>query len=402
MKLTRQSIARLPLPEDAGKKDTIYFDEEVAGFGVRCREGGSKMLICQYALGGKQRRMTLGSVNLIDPATARTRAKDILAAVRLGRDPAGEKLEARMRAAETFGATVERFLTRQKGRLKPRSYEEVARHLEKHSKRIHGLALAKIDRRTMAAHLAYVAEHSGAVAADRVRASISALFTWAVKEGLAEANPVRDTNKASEDKPRDRVLEDDELRQIWSALPEGDYGDICKLLMLTGQRREEIGGLRWSEVDADKALITLPPPRVKNKRQHEIPCSDPVVEILRGRSRHREIFIFGKGRGAFSGWSRCKQQLDEAIAENRGKPLANWVLHDLRRTMSTKMADELGIPPHIIDAVTNHVSGQSIVHRTYNYAQYRNEKRQALDRWAEHVMAIVNGSRSNITPLRRA
>src|SRR5262249_30219722 len=146
------------------KVDAIYFDEEVPGFGVRCRQGGSKMLICQYAIGGKQRRLTLGSVNVIDPATARTKARDILAAVRLGRDPAGEKLEARVRAAETFGAAVERFLARQKGRLKPRSHQEVVRHLERHSKRLHGLALAKIDRRSIAAHLAHIAQHNGATA----------------------------------------------------------------------------------------------------------------------------------------------------------------------------------------------------------------------------------------------
>jgi integrase len=112
--------------------------------------------------------------------------------------------------------------------------------------------------------------------------------------------------------------------------------------------------------------------------------------------------VFGKGRGAFSGWSRAKEQLDEAIAEAADKPLADWRLHDLRRTMSTRMADELGIPPHIIDAVTNHISGQSIVSRTYNWAKYRAEKRQALDRWAEHVVAIVERRHSKITPLRRA
>jgi integrase len=233
------------------------------------------MLICQYAIGGKQRRLTLGSVKLVDAATARGKAKDILAAVRLGRDPAGEKLEARVRAAETFGAAINRFLARQKGRLKPRSYKEVARHLEKHSKRLHGLAMAKIDRRTIASLLTDIAEKNGATAADRVRASVSAFFTWASKEGLADANPVSGTNKAAQDTPRDRVLDDDELREIWSALPSNDYGPIVKLLMLTGQRREEIGGLRWSETDLDKALITLPLPASRTRGSMKSPAPMP-------------------------------------------------------------------------------------------------------------------------------
>ena len=407
MKLTRATIGTLPLPADARKADCIYFDDDVPGFGCRVRKGGSKTFIVQYEQGLLRRRMTLGSAKLLDPATARSRARDIMAAVRLGRDPAGEKLEFRVRAAETFGKAVERFLERQRVRLRPRSYSEVERHLDRQAKPLHRLPLAKIDRRTIAGRLSELAKESGPIAADRCRASLSALFAWAIREGLADSNPVTHTNRASEDIARSRVLENDELAEIWAALPKGDYGDIVRLLLLTGQRRLEIGDLRWPEIDLDKALITLPAERVKNKRPHEVSLSAPALNILKQKPRRegRER-VFGRGEGGFSGWSRCKEDLDRRIHEARrdkkAKPVPEWRLHDLRRTMSTKMADDLGVVPHVIDAVTNHVSGQSVVHRTYNYAQYRAEKAAALALWAERVMAIVGGRPASLVPLRRA
>jgi integrase len=395
VRLTAPGIRGLALP--AGKTDWIFWDADLPGFGLRLRAGGSRKWVVQYDTGRKSRRMTLGSTAVLDPGKARETAKSILAAVRLGKDPAGDIAAARNAPlAVSFGEEMERFLRFQQQRLKPRTLLEVDRHLRVHGKALHGLELAKIDRRTIATQLTRIAER-GPVAANRTRATWSSFFTWCAKEGLIDVNPAAYTNKQAE-QSRERVLSNAELRAIWKALPEGDYGDIVRLLALTGQRREEIGSLRWSEVDFERGIITLPPVRTKNKREHIVPLSTPVRAILEARPRfHGRDLVFGIGEGGFSGWSRCKERLDDAAK------IAAWTIHDLRRTMATKMAEELGQQPHIIEAVLNHVGGHKAgVHGIYNRSQYLAEKRQALALWADHLMAIVEDRESNVTPLRRA
>jgi integrase len=410
MKLTKAALSRLSLP--AGKTEHFVWDDDIPGFGLRLRVGGARMLVFSYRQGVKQRRMTLCSASALDDLgfqRTRKRAAELHAQVRLGQDPAGQKIESRARAAETMDAALRVYLPFAKGRLKPRTYVEVERHLLKDSKPLHGLQLAAIDRRTIATRLTALAEHNGARTADAVRASLSTFFAWCMKQGLADANPVTGTAKAYTSGPRDRVLLDDELQAIWKALPDDHYGSIVKLLALTGQRRDEMASLRWSEIDLEKRTITLPPPRTKNKREHVVPLSAPAVAILKAQPRRKlddgteRDLVFGIGDGGFSGWSDAKEKLNASIAEATKKPMALWKLHDLRRTAATVMADRLGVQPHIIEAVLNHVSGHKAgIAGVYNRASYEREKRVALDRWAEHVLAIVQGRVSKVVPLRQA
>jgi integrase len=299
-----------------------------------------------------------------------------------------------VRAAETVGATVERFLSRQRARLRPGSYVEAERHLLTHAKPLHGLQVGKVDRRAIAALLAQIGATRGPVAANRVRATLSAFFAWAMREGLADTNPTVGTNQFDE-RPRERVLSEGELRTIWQALPQSDYGTILKLLMLTGQRLTEIGDLRWSEIDFHKNLIRLPPERVKNKRLHEVPMAPSVRSILEAQPRREDRdFVFGQGSRGFHGWAAPKRKLDGRVKTTP------WRLHDFRRSVATHMA-ELGVQPHVIEAVLNHASGHKAgVAGVYNRASYANEVRRALDLWAAHLQSVVVGEPSNITPLR--
>jgi integrase len=390
MKLTRAAVQALSLP--TGKSELLVFDDEIPGFGVRLRAGGSRNWIVQYKVGRKHRRLTFGSVAVLDAGKARERARDLLAAVRVGRDPAGEKIETRARADETVGTIVQRFLARQETRLRLRSYVETSRYLQTHWKPLHGLALAKVTRATVAIRLASIAGRNGPIAADRARAALSAFFTWAMREGLAEMNPVVGTNKASNIKSRDRVLSDAELAAIWKALPSDAYGLIVRLLIFTGQRREEIGGLRWSEVDLQKALITLSGERTKNGKPHELPLAAAAIAILQAQPRRGERdLIFGERAGPFQGWSKAKATLDKAIAKNANENghVAPWRLHDMRRTVATRMSD-LGVQPHVVEAVLNHVSGHKAgVAGVYNRSLYGPEKRAALELWANHVLTIA-------------
>ena len=394
MRLTAATVRALKLEQ--GLTEKTYFDDTLAGFGIRIRAGGSKAYVIQYKIGGKHRRMVLGAVGAIDAGKARAAAKDLLAMVRLGRDPAGEKLEQRQKIGETFGALLPRFLTRQRAKLKPRSLEETVRHLEQHAKPLHVRSIEQIDRRQLAMLLARIAEKSGPSAANRVHASLSAFFSWAVREGFADANPVIGTNRATEIGARDRVLTDAELIEIWRALSGGDqYSAIVKLLILTGARRDEIGSLSWSEIDLDGAVITLPPARTKNKRPHEIFLSPPALAVLEAQARDPERdLVFGRGGRGWRGWSKSKAELGARVQ------VRDWTLHDFRRVLSTRLHETLGVQPHVVESLLGHVvAGVSAV---YNKADYADAKYAALVKWGEYVEALVSGKRSAaVVKLRR-
>src|SRR5262249_46713257 len=172
-----------------------------------------------------------------------------------------------------------------------------------HWRPLHRLALASISRATVAAQLRIIAKEHGPVAADRARAALSKFFSWAMGEGLAQANPVIGTNKAASDnKPRDRVLTDKELATLWNGLTDNDYGRIVRLLILTACRRGEIGSLRWSEINNEGRLIALPGERTKNSRTHDVPLSKAALEIIDSIPRRvSRDFVFGEGKGGFSG-----------------------------------------------------------------------------------------------------
>jgi integrase len=390
MKLLLKNIAKLTLPKR--KRELIVFDDDLSGFGLRLREGGSRVWIYQYKVGHKHRRVTLGKFPAIDPAKARRIASELHAKVRLGQDPANERAESRARADETFGACIRLFLAWQCGRVK--AFRDVERHLVRNLAALHNLPLVKIDQRTIAAQLARIIARGSPIQANRTRASLSKFFSWACGEGLAESNPAALTNKNPE-KSRDRVLSHNELKQIWAALPDSDYGEIIKLLVLTGQRASEISDLEWDEIDFERDIISLSASRTKNKRPQRFSMSPMVRAVLEARPQNGRAFIFGTGQQrGFSGWSRAKANLDEAVK------IPSWRVHDLRRSVATHMA-EIGIQPHIIEAILNHVSGhKGGVAGTYNRAAYEAEKATALNRWAEHVAAIVEGRESNVTPLR--
>jgi integrase len=440
MEFTTQSIKDLKLAR--GDKEAIFFDDNVPGFGIRLREGGSKTWIFQYRLGGKQRRMSLGSVAAISLAKARDGerdkdgriirrgAKDLHATVRLGGDPAGETRQAKRTASKTFEALAEDFLKDKEEQLRATSYADVKRHMTKCATSLEPLQVSKITRGDIKACLRVVAKSRGEVTSNRVQTTLSTFFAWCVEHEHCDTNPVIGISRYEEES-RDRVLSPAELRAIWRALSDDHYGAIVRLLALTGQREAEMGGLRWSEINEQGDTVDLSggrDGRTKNKRRHFVPLSAPARAIIGAQPRRanqdgspRDL-IFGIGEGPFAGWSKCKERLDAKIEETTGKALPHYILHDLRRSMSTymggglgdekirnlppedrKLAEGLQVEPHVIEAVLNHISGiRGGVFGIYHRSDYAREKRQALELWADRLMAIVEGRESNVTPLRRA
>jgi integrase len=168
------------------------------------------------------------------------------------------------------------------------------------------------------------------------------------------------------------------------------------LLVLTGLRRDEVGGLCWSEVDLENAVITLPPARTKNRKEHRVPLAPAALEILRQQPRRllngeSRDPIFGHGQRGYSGWSKSQSELNARLAE-AGTPVENWRLHDIRRSLSTTMHEVLGIAPHVVEATLGHIGGHRAgISGVYNRAAYENQRRHALNAWADHVAALVSG-----------
>jgi integrase len=403
MKLTQANIDRIALAP--GQAERIVFDERLPGFGLRLRAGGKRTWIVQYRTGTKQRRKTLGSVDKIKAAKAYSVADRDLAAVTLDGDPQAKKIEQRARAAETFEPIGARFLRFKEGDVKPSSYAQIKLHMTEHWAPFNRRSVHDIARRDVAVELGKIAEERGAYAANRARATLSGFFGWTMSEGIIETNPVIGAGQKATEKARDRVLADAELVAIWKGCKDDDYGRIVRLLILTAQRREEVGGVRRSEI-ADR-IWSIPAARTKNGLPHEIPLSDAARAILRDamarEDREDREAIFGEGPSdaGFSGWSKAKSALDERIEEATNKKPTPWRVHDIRRTVATRMAD-LGVLPHVIEAALNHISGHKAgVAGVYNRALYSAEKRQALDLWAAHVEALLAGKpASNVVALK--
>jgi integrase len=216
-------------------------------------------------------------------------------------------------------------------------------------------------------------------------------------EGLCDVNPVVATNNPEAGvMPRERVLSDGELKAVFAACVDDDCGNIVKLLTFTGCRRDEIAALRWNELDLDTGVLTIPAKRVKNRRTLTLTLPEPALKILRSVTRRDGPCVFGDPRHGFTGWSAAKRKLDERLASG-GKQLSHWTLHDLRRTMRTGLG-RLHVPPHIAELAINHT--KTTIVATYDKYRYEAEVAAALAKWAEHMMAIVEGRKSKVVPLR--
>jgi integrase len=408
VRLTDRGAAALILP--AGKTDHVFWDFSLPSFGLRLRgdrKSCSKSWLVQYRANGQQRREALGDIRKVKIDDARRAARKIFAQVELGVDPAAEKAKARTAAAAatlTLGVVADRYLASKQPTLRPNSYAQAAGYLINHWRPLRDRPLAEIKRADVAVQLQDLVTTRGPIAAARARGHLSALFAWSMREGLVDRNPVVNTNAPDKGvKPRDRVLNGDELKAIWAATNlDDDFSRIVRLLILTACRRNEIGGLEWSEIDFDTGTLTISGRRTKNGRALQLKLPATAMNILRAVPRRDgSVCLFGKPTKGLSSWSHGMQLLQARMAA-AGTSLPHWTLHDLRRSVATRMAEELNIQPHIIEALLNHVSGHKRgVAGIYNRASYGREIAVALQLWAEHLSALIESRKRKIVTLNR-
>jgi integrase len=382
------------IPSD---QDGLFPDAAQDGLYIRVQRKAKSWTI-RYAVDGVKRQK---SMPLTQPYKA---ARDLTRELRLeakrGRDVVAERREElaarreksraeRARSGRLLGKVVGLYLADAETKLRPATMRETRRYLQTVLAPLHDHDADTLDVRAVASVLATVAQERGRTSANRARAYLSACLSFGVATGLLERNILIGTKRPQPEQQRDRVLDEAELSAVWLASdPSTDYGAIVRLLVLTGQRREEVGAMRWSELDLDRGLWTMQGERTKNHRAHVVPLSAQAVALLADRKRVGERdAVFGRsvnGTG-FAGWSARKHDLDASVA------LPEWRLHDLRRSVVTGMA-EIGIAPQVIEAVVNHISGHKAgVAGVYNKAAYLPERRAALQRWADHLEGIVAG-----------
>lgn len=392
---------------------------------------GAKSWAVRYRSEGRPRKYTIpGSYPGVGLKAARKAARAVLEAVAHGGDPASEKREARRTAADTrteyrhvAAEFLDRYLTKKKQRPRKRTLEELARLLgfygtggawkvrkdslaEKWGRR----RIATITKGDVINQLDAMVERGIKANANRTRAALHLFFGWCARRDLIPANPVSGVDHPVAEKPRDRFLNDDELRLFWKAT-EGDklFGGLFRLLALTGQRRDEVRSMNWGELDLEERLWTLPASRAKNNREHIIPLADAAVEILRAQPRIKGkagLVFTTNGQTPVSGISRAKKRLDEKMLElarerDPDTTIPPWVTHDLRRTVASGMA-KLGIALPAIEKVLNHSSGSfgGIV-GVYQHHDFADEKRTALNAWADHIARILNGSPTKVVKFQR-
>ncbi len=411
-----------------GERDQFIRDPELKGFGLKVTPGGTKTYFLEWRMGGRNTRKGRHTIGRHGspwtPDTARNEAKRVLGLVKNGVDPTAERTERHREAVElAFDDYADLFVERYAKRNQPRSWAATKRALHRDAKPVlHNRPLPQITRSEIVQLVERLSDRSPGEARAAHKA-LRKLFRWAVQRGDIDRSPIADMEPPSPSASRDRVLSDVELAEVWYAACglEAPFGPIVRLLVTTGQRRNEVAAMRWSEVDFSNATWTIPAERAKNAKVHIVPLNALAMSALEemrpqaDKTVKADSLIFTTtGKTPPSGWSRAKQRIDAAILAKREQAAAEmeadidsvtaparWTLHDLRRTLATGL-QRLGVRFEVTEAVLNHISGsRSGVAGIYQRHSWADEKRAALDAWGAHVERLIGSEAppSNIIPI---
>ncbi|QCO05423.1 tyrosine-type recombinase/integrase [Azospirillum argentinense] len=392
--------ARTPVPG----VQLDLFDASLPAFGLRVGDRRKTWFVI-YRFGGKQKRLTLGHYPALSLGDARIAAGKALDAVDAGRDPAAERETSAKPVIPSdgflpgsFGALANLYITQACPHL--RRGDEVEASITNNIVSVwRDKPVAELRRRDLTALIDPIVASGMRAKAHKVREQALCVMNWAVDRGDIEANLIASPSRGRRRvdplryQPRDRVLAPDELTDIWHACDElkGPLPYIVKILMLTGQRRDEVSGMRRAELDLEAGLWTIPSDRYKTGIAHIVPITPAVKDLLGKAPSASKEFVFATiPDSAFCGYSYGKKTLDRKIAERRTKAglpeMPRWTFHDLRRTLRTGLS-ELRINSDVAERVLGHVIGGVV--GIYDRHAYLDEKRDALERWAVRVAEIV-------------
>ena len=357
---------------------------------------------------GRLLKFRLGPASRLSLKQARAAATRVFAEIGKGHDPQTERVAARktrheakpLIASDVIDTIAKRFLAEHvRPNLRPRTILEVERHIKRIIKAFAGRRLSEISRADIRVFLQGVGADAP-IAANHNLSWFKRLCSWAIEQDLIEVSPAAGIKPLTPKTSRDRVLSHDEIRAVWEAAQAlgYPYGAFVKMLLLTGQRRTECAGLKWSELDLQHKVWVLPADRSKNRTEHMVPLSEATLDLLKAVPRAPGVdYVFAFDKLPVNDFAGAKRQLDDALLLD----LPQWQFHDLRRSFASELA-RLRVPPHVIEACLNHRSGiVSGISKTYNRYSYLDEKIVAMNAWARELDAIVHGrAETNVVSLR--
>jgi integrase len=398
--LNEETVKALAAPERGNK--IYYFAGAVLqgvpapkGFGVRVTAAGARAFVLNYQLRGREYRFTIGQYPTWTALKAVREARELRQRIDRGDNPLDDrapKTVATVEAPKTVADVIEDFIRRHVNTLRTaKSVESALRRLVLPA--IGSIPVYDLRRRHIAAMLDTIEEQTGAVQASRVVAYVTKCFNWyATRDDEFTSPMIRGMARSiAAEHARDRVLSDDEIRLIWPQLDDaGTFGALVKMLLLTGQRRGEVAGMRRSEIGPD-GVWTIPAARYKTKRAHAVPLSAPALAVIEARPKSDVVFASVAGT-PFNAYDKPKRVLDKATGTS------GWTLHDLRRTAKTLM-QRAGVRPDISERVLGHAQGA--IESTYDRHSYLDEKREALEKLAAMVDRILNPPTANVVTIRQ-
>jgi len=386
-------------------------DGQLRGLFLIIQPTGKMAWAVRYRHYGRPRKLTIGAYPGISLKDARAAAMRALSSIADGKDVAAEKQAsnaaaraARRQTSDAVERVIDDFISLY-ARPNTRDWRETQRLLAQFAKAWEGRRLGEISKADVHRVLDAIVARGAPIGANRAFAQLRKLCRWSVSRGIIDRSPCEGIDAPSTETARDRVLSLDELRIVWRAADSlgFPFGPIVKLLILTGQRRSEVGSMEWGELDLENRLWTIPAARSKNRRQHTIPLSPQAVEIINSLPRFSgSKFVFSARIAAPSGFAKAKERLDKIIARDNGEPILAWTLHDIRRSVATGLVG-LGVNLPVIERCLNHISGSFggivAIYQKYSFAD---EMRAALDVWGRRIEALASGEASNVVELARA
>jgi integrase len=418
-KLTDRFLAALKLEQ--GRKDRLVFDTACPGLGVRVT-ARTRTFIAQWTDPATRRKVRepLGVWGSITIDQAREAARARLGAVARGIDPKDERMRRRAEverlraeAALTFDALVTEWAMLHLAQRRERYRAEAVRAIRHAFADLLKRPAVRVTKADAVNALDKLVKAGKAAMAGRTLAYARAAFRWAEKRGKVPANPFQGLPISAGASARERVLSDGELAEVWAAARTLGYpwGPFFRLALLTLQRREEVAGMRWSEIDLEKQIWSIPGARMKNGKPHDLHLPDAACAVLRAIPRIESCdFVFSTtGKTPVSGFSKAKTALDAALVKARAEtaakvkgkpePLAEWRTHDLRRSGVSTLA-RLGFDSIVVDKLLAHQPAKLLsVAAIYQRYDFAGERTQALEAWAAHVIGM---EANNVVPLPRA
>ena len=374
-KITKTTVDKVrDLAIRTGQRQYV-FDVELSGFGLAAQPSGKASYFIEYRKAGK-RRLTIGRHGPLTPFEARNQAKALLGDVAKGKDVARKPL-----TSLTVQRVFDTFLRH--NAKNSRYWRELEQSVRRDAKPIFDRDVTSITR----ADIAGLIDKASLRASSAGRHLFSALrpcFRWAVERGYIESSPCSELRAPLPPKARQRVFTDEEISKIWHGSDDlgFPFSPLLKLLILTGQRRNEVAAIEWDEIDDD--LWTIPGERTKNGKLHEVDLHPLAMKVIETVPHQERLLFTTTGRTPASGFSKAKRNLDARLTD-----LPHWRFHDLRRTAASGMA-ALGILPNVIERILNHQSGANAgLVGVYQRHEYRSERREAILAWGDHVSRIV-------------